>query len=346
MKRTASEGARLLREYIDFAENGIKALNSQLNVKSDEHFDSTFEMEVYDFLKSKGFNVDKQVGCSGFKIDLALKSDNNSEYILAIECDGATYHSSKNARDRDRLRQEILENMGWKFYRIWSTDWFKNTSVEKERLLNVVRLALQNHDFQGKYSGTEEQKANSKWLQSYRDNPTFEFSKYKTADIDKIHIENPINFKQFVKLVLEVESPLSEEWFLRRISKFFGREKVTKAVINEYKKKMFKCSENGILRKKDFLYLEGKNVEFRIQGKDHRDFYFISPEELSVGMLKLIEKSISVGKEELYRYIMKLQDVYKLTTLVRKKLDEAFSLIEDKLNCDSNDKITLKNLDN
>lgn len=95
-------------------------------------------------MRSRGFVVGTQVGCSGFRIDLGLKLPNSSDYVLAIECDGATYHSSKNARDRDRLRQEILERMGWKFYRIWSTDWFRNEQVEQLRLLEVAADAVKN----------------------------------------------------------------------------------------------------------------------------------------------------------------------------------------------------------
>lgn len=131
LKRTKSEGARLLREYLNYAEHGSDTLESTLQVAPFDQFDSGFELEVCNFLRDHGFAVDTQVGCSGFRIDLGLKRPNSSDYVLAIECDGATYHSSKNARDRDRLRQEILENMGWKFYRIWSTDWFRNKSLEQ-----------------------------------------------------------------------------------------------------------------------------------------------------------------------------------------------------------------------
>lgn len=144
LARTAAEGSKLLREYLDYAENGSIALERNAAVNPFEQFDSDFELEVYDFLKSKGFSVDTQVGCSGFRIDLGLKKPNSSDYVLAIECDGATYHSSKNARDRDRLRQEILERMGWKFYRIWSTDWFRNKTVEQTRLLEAAANATKN----------------------------------------------------------------------------------------------------------------------------------------------------------------------------------------------------------
>lgn len=142
LSRTKSEGVRLLREYLDFAENGEIALERNESVGNIDQFDSDFEFEVCEFLRNHGFFVDTQVGCSGFRIDLGLKIRNSSNYVLAIECDGATYHSSKNARDRDRLRQTILENMGWKFYRIWSTEWFKNRIVEQEKLLAAANEAV------------------------------------------------------------------------------------------------------------------------------------------------------------------------------------------------------------
>lgn len=145
VSRTNSVGVRLLREYLDYAENGNIGL--QRSIKTDnsslfEEFDSEFEVQVSKFLRENGFCVDTQVGCSSFRIDLALKTPDSSDYVLAIECDGATYHSSKTARDRDRLRQEILEGMGWTFYRIWSTDWFRNNKEEKNRLLTTATNAL------------------------------------------------------------------------------------------------------------------------------------------------------------------------------------------------------------
>lgn len=84
--------------------NGAVALERAVSVNPFEQFDSEFEMEVCEFLREKGYAVDAQVGCSSFKIDLAVKRPDSSDYVLAVECDGATYHSSKTARDRDRLR--------------------------------------------------------------------------------------------------------------------------------------------------------------------------------------------------------------------------------------------------
>ena len=78
-------------------------------------------------LEDAGYDAVPQLGVAGFFLDIAVRDPNQpGRFLLAIECDGATYHSAKSARDRDRLRQEILENLGWQVHRIWSTDWFRN----------------------------------------------------------------------------------------------------------------------------------------------------------------------------------------------------------------------------
>jgi superfamily I DNA and/or RNA helicase/very-short-patch-repair endonuclease len=138
-ERITSEGPKLLRAYMDFAINGAKILKSGISVNSDDQTESPFEQSVYEFLIGQGFKVSTQIGCSGFRIDMGIHDPNDySSFCLGIECDGPTYHSARTARERDRLRQTILEDMGWNIYRIWSTDWLKNPEYEKNRLLQAV----------------------------------------------------------------------------------------------------------------------------------------------------------------------------------------------------------------
>ena len=104
--------------------------------------DSPFEEAVGRYLRQLNYAFDFQVGSAGFRIDLAIKHPaRTGEYILAVECDGATYHSARWARERDRLRQEVLENQGWRFHRIWSTDWFRNPDRAKAKLAEAIELA-------------------------------------------------------------------------------------------------------------------------------------------------------------------------------------------------------------
>jgi hypothetical protein len=106
--------------------------------------DSPFEADVAEVIRALVYPCDAQVGSAGFRIDLGVRHpDRQGQYILAVECDGATYHSALWARERDRLRQDVLEGLGWRFHRIWSTDWFHRRGQEIERLgamLTAARL--------------------------------------------------------------------------------------------------------------------------------------------------------------------------------------------------------------
>ena len=143
LNRTSAVGAKLLRAYLDFAERGVSALGSEVTQVSEEDCDSPFEQEVAESLKQRGLDVRKQVGCSRYKIDLALVDPNNpGRFVLGIECDGATYHNSVTARDRDRLRQDVLQKRGWRIVRIWSTDWMKDPTSQINRVVAAFQRSL------------------------------------------------------------------------------------------------------------------------------------------------------------------------------------------------------------
>ena len=146
VERVSGQGPKLLRQYIDFAINGATAILGELTVDENLWFDSPFEISVYDFLTKNGYDVVTQVGCSGYRIDMAVKHPKyNGRFAIGVECDGAMYHSARTARERDRLRQTVLEDMGWKIYRIWSTDWIKDRHTEGIRLLEAVKNAIDNY---------------------------------------------------------------------------------------------------------------------------------------------------------------------------------------------------------
>ena len=132
---TTSWGVRALKKYLQFARSGILQQPDQ----GGDQPANDFEESVGMVLKEHGYEVVPQVGVAGFFIDLAVKHPRRKgAFLLGIECDGASYHSGRSARDRDRLRQEILENLGWKIHRVWSTDWFKSRDSEIKRLLRKV----------------------------------------------------------------------------------------------------------------------------------------------------------------------------------------------------------------
>jgi very-short-patch-repair endonuclease len=133
-------GLEFLKNYLQYASsNGTQLSRGEL---TNEPMND-FETDVYDALRAKGIEMVPQVGCSKFRIDLAASHPSKpGKFVLAIECDGATYHSSYTARDRDRLRQQQLENLGWTFHRIWSTDWFMRRDEEVERAIQAFNRAV------------------------------------------------------------------------------------------------------------------------------------------------------------------------------------------------------------
>ncbi len=137
-------GVELLRFYLEYAASGGKRLG---DLASTTFPMNSFEAEVFDVLESKGIPLVAQCGASSFRIDLvAQHPKQRGRYVLAIECDGASYHSSPTARDRDRLRQQQLENLGWRFHRIWSTDWFMRKDEEVSRAVAAYENAVASVD--------------------------------------------------------------------------------------------------------------------------------------------------------------------------------------------------------
>jgi len=133
------QGVRDFHLFLKYAESGVLVDRGEVTGKE---CDSPFEIQVEAVLRRAGFETERQVGVAGYFIDLAVKHPHHTGlFALGIECDGKTYHSSRAARDRDRLREKVLMERGWKLHRIWSTDWFVNPQQAKKRLVDAVNAA-------------------------------------------------------------------------------------------------------------------------------------------------------------------------------------------------------------
>ncbi len=139
---TSNRSTNELRRYLDYALRGVAALGLE-DTGSLGGEESPFEESVSGWLRSEGYEVTTQVGSSGYRIDMAINRPGHpGQFVLGIECDGAAYHSSKTARDRDRLREEVLVGLGWRLHRIWGTAWYRSRKDEQERLRQAVDAAL------------------------------------------------------------------------------------------------------------------------------------------------------------------------------------------------------------
>jgi len=142
--RTKARGTELLRLYLEYAASRGKRFGDEGQLAFP---DNSFEADVKNALQSKGIELIPQYGVSKYRIDFVAKHPKRpGRLVLAIECDGASYHSAYTARDRDRLRQQHLEALGWRFHRIWSTDWFMRRDQEIDRAVAVYKAAVAHAD--------------------------------------------------------------------------------------------------------------------------------------------------------------------------------------------------------
>jgi very-short-patch-repair endonuclease len=142
--RSAAEGVKLLRQYLQYVESDGTNLGDRV---IDKPALNPFEVDVRDTLLQRGLKLTAQYGASGYWIDFAVQHPvQPGRYVLAIECDGASYHSSPSARDRDRLRQDQLERQGWRFHRIWSTEWFYDKQASADKAVAAYQQAVHAAD--------------------------------------------------------------------------------------------------------------------------------------------------------------------------------------------------------
>ena len=214
--RISTEGPKLLRAYMEYAINGPESLARAIEETDIVSHDSPFEEAVYNFLDRKGYKPTTQVGCSGYRIDMAVKHPSLSGiYVLGIECDGAMYHSARTARERDRLRQDVLEKMGWKIYRIWSTDWIKDPVSEGNRLLAAVEEAIASY---GTQDTPKERKENNADYMNVEEKPRassdpvdlYGFTRvasYSFATLSRNHA-GYVNIGDAIEMVVKNEYPI------------------------------------------------------------------------------------------------------------------------------------------
>lgn len=342
LEKTSAEGVKLLRSYIEFAQQGVSALDNEITVDNDRDCDSPFEESVLKFLQDKGYRVSKQVGCSGYRIDLAIKHPTLSgKFAIGIECDGATYHSARTARERDRLRQTKLEDMGWTIYRIWSTDWIKNPASEQEKLVSAIDKALcnvQNDASHIEGNNIKSQIDDIEIEEVVEPNESFkqdlDFIEYKRANIDAY---NNMSLEQVVREVIKIEQPISFDELCHRVAPLFNRQKATTVVQESVGDTLSKMNDvirdnNEFVKYCDFDNIKVRKVE---TGNGVRPIDDICNEELSLAMIAVAKISIGPTTENLLlsvahalgykraseKTMSKLQEIYK-SVLQNGKLKE------------------------
>ncbi|MCK5449691.1 DUF3320 domain-containing protein [Candidatus Pacearchaeota archaeon] len=325
-----SDGPKYLKAYLRYA----KDKDFELFTEATEHseFDSPFEESVYGVLKKEGFDVVGQVGCSGYRIDLAIKHPKNKgDYILGVECDGAQYHSSRFARDRDKVRQQVLEGLGWDIHRIWSDDWLNNREYEieliKEKVKNLSRKkAITKNIVPEKFEEVESIK------DFEEENLKDTYEHYEVAELSIRRADNFFDIyedtiKKKMVQILEVESPVEREYLYKRIISSFGIQKLGKRITEQCDYLVRELShEMNLFTNKETIAIDKIQdiYDVRISREEQRPFISIPKEELAGAIYNILKNTFSATKDTLVADVAKeIFHNHRTGDKIKAKIDEA-----------------------
>jgi len=324
LERATGEGPRVLKRFLQYAETGILA--ESRNTGAD--FDSPFEAAVAEAIESFGYKVEPQVGSAGFKIDLAVCDPARSgRYMLAIECDGATYHSALWARERDRLRQQVLENLGWRFYRIWSTDWFYRRAEQLEKLKQALDAARAETASNTPASHLPACPGKGNRHQAQADAAGARLVRYKLATCDVPLSRQEADAERLepvIRFIIAREGPIHHKEIVRRAGTLLGKPRMSAAIRCAIQQALNNLSEaSDVSREADFWLLPEQKNEPAVRDRSSapaslRKLDMIAASEIKAAITIARQQNTGLDEAELPCIVAKLLGLSKTTPELRK----------------------------
>lgn len=314
LSKTSAAGARYLKDFLSFAERGDLVGDI---IAAGAKTESPFEYGVLQELTREGFDVVPQVGVAGYRIDLAIKDEEvPGRFVCGIECDGVAYHSAESARDRDRLRQEVLEGLGWTLHRVWSTDWFKDREGTGRRLIEKIRRSqrLAREKKNGPPPPSAASSARDPGPDALEPAGT---AKAWTTDLEKRDAEpyrfctlgtrnrgagvlatSPELLVTAVAEVVRIESPVHEDDVMFRVALAFGDQKVGSRIGRDLDSALALAQHRGlIVRRKGFAWLPNGEARPRSRAGTGIPADRIAPEEYEAAALTVLRTGTRPRKD-------------------------------------------------
>ncbi|MHC9539373.1 MAG: DUF3320 domain-containing protein [Vulcanimicrobiota bacterium] len=371
LRRTGAIGVTHLRSFLDFAVRGPKALQGAITLKDERISESLFEEEVGKALEELGWAVCRQVGCSGFRIDLAVVDpDRLGSFLLGIECDGAGYHSSRCARDRDRLRHEVLENLGWKIHHIWSTDWWHNRAKELEKVIQALEEAKSSKsaDITGQSEVSMPDSAVTTESETDRTLPQVVSQTGQDREIPLCAAisQQPADFYLYyptvppfgnqdiffradqkrtlmtrLRDIVDYESPICRREASRRLIALWGISKLGTRIQNYIDEVIgLALRENLFIMQKEILWRKDHSPDswsgFRVPHPDalaRREMEDIPPMEIANAAFHILQQCIALPSDDLIRQAAKLFGFSRMGTRVSECGQKAIALLAEEGRC-------------
>ncbi|WP_145903165.1 DUF3320 domain-containing protein [Kitasatospora viridis] len=324
---SANKSLQHLKRYLEYAQDGPAVLARDL-VQEDAEPDSPFEESVLNVLRDWGYQVQPQVGVAGYRIDLGVRyPELPGAYALGIECDGAMYHSSKAARDRDRLREQVLTGLGWRLHRIWGTDWYRGRTEAEARLREAVQQATERGPLGTTFSARPvEDEPNG-------DRPTG--SAVELADVPaepgRVPVAAPERLwsatyqvyrgsvsvpyelhtpearpalEGLLRAIVELEGPIHDELLVQRVREVWGVGRAGTRIRDNIDVVLGRLSRSGwILREEHFSTVRGsgESKARHPDGDAARKCDQIAPEERRLALRELVVECPGMSEDEVIR---------------------------------------------
>lgn len=336
LERALGKGVAALKVFLRYAETGKLSLAN----RTDHEIGSELEDEVKKALEQEGLAVHQQVGEAGFFIDLAiLDQDLPGRYLLGIEFDGDSYHSARSARDRDRLRQAVLEDHGWYLHRIWASDWFRQPEQEVRKVVAAVQVAKQE------LAASQEQRRAAERQRALQ--VTFVDREHETevhanfADVEgepyaeaafevprhkEIHDMPAYRLAELTHKVLLVEGPIHEDEVVTRIRTLWGLQRAGNRIRDAVGESIRLLErDRSALRSGPFLDVPSRPVRVRsrsaVASQALRKPEYLPPVEIQAAIKSVLERNLGGRKEEIPSAVAKALGLSVVTTQLREAVD-------------------------
>jgi very-short-patch-repair endonuclease len=322
LSRSKGRGVAALKMFLSFAQTGKLGIAEE----SGRDPDSMFEEQVASRLTALGYDVKTQIGTAGFFVDLAVADpEKPGRFVLGIECDGDQYHSSRSARDRDRLRQNVLEAHGWVLHRIWSTDWFLRPEEETAKVVRAIDAAKAH------WRETDERAADSVSAVPIR------FTTHEEADVAVVAAEvgaekstivlyeeakltvrrqldpheTPVSeMMKHVVRVVSIEGPIHESEIVVRIRSAWGLSRAGSRMRDAVQAAIKAAKRKGDITGGPFFIVPEQTVIVRNRGEVEsltlRRPDILPPEEVMVAIVQVIEDNFGAERDQLVQAVARL----------------------------------------
>ncbi len=336
LERAKGAGVLAFKLFLQYARTGRLSLAH----RSGRQMDSIFEEQVASALQSKGFQVHPQVGIAGFFIDLGIADpDMPGRYLLGIECDGSAYHSSRSARERDRLRQAVLEDHGWIIHRIWSTDWFQRPEEQLQRVLTAIENAKRELQQRRENAHSNSRAVPVEIITVEREDvievgleerthfssQTVEYQESQPqAQLAYALHEMPVGLlAELIENIVLVESPIHINEVVTRLRTAWGLQRSGARIESVVRSAVaIACKKGNVYGKEDFLLHQNAVIAIRnrqnVASGSLRKPEFISSMEIAIGINEVVNTNFGATEDEVILAVSRMLG-FKATSSVLKK---------------------------